>query len=116
MAKDKKYYQGLMKKFNLKDMVGGWFVGNFEPSVLKQDCEVAVKYYKAGDKDKKHHHKEAVELTVIIKGKVRMGNSIYQDGDIILVDPNESIEFECIEDCINVVFKNKSVKGDKYFD
>ena len=36
-----------MKQANLNDMINGWFVGNFEPTLLKtNDIEVAVKRYK----------------------------------------------------------------------
>ncbi len=39
-----------MKVFHLDEMVKGWFVGNFNPTVLStNDVEVAVKKYKAGD-------------------------------------------------------------------
>ena len=39
-----------MKIDNLDKMIGGWFIGNFEPSLLKtNDCEVAVKRYNKGD-------------------------------------------------------------------
>ena len=35
-----------MKVANLKDMFKGWFVGNFQPTVLQtNDVEVAVKEY-----------------------------------------------------------------------
>ena len=37
-----------MKK-NVSDFTKGWFIGNFEPSLLKsKDFEVAIKEYKAG--------------------------------------------------------------------
>ena len=40
---------------NLKDMIGGWFIGDFEPTAWKTaGFEVAVKEYKAGDKEPKH--------------------------------------------------------------
>ena len=56
---------------NLDEMIGGWFVGDFEPSVIRtKDFEVAVKRYKAGDKEAKHMHKVATELTVIISARV----------------------------------------------
>ena len=46
-----------MKIANLNDMIKGWFVGNFEPSLYKtNDCEAAVKKYKKGDKEQKHFH------------------------------------------------------------
>ena len=35
------------KTFNLKDFTKGWFVGNFDKSIIKtSDVEVAVKEYK----------------------------------------------------------------------
>lgn len=100
---------------NLKDMIGGWFVGNFEPCVMKtEDFEVAVKEYRAGDKEQEHLHKVAVELTVIVRGKVKMNSVEYAEGDIIQIDPGNSTDFEAIEDSITVVVKQPSVKGDKY--
>ena len=39
-----------MKTTNLNKMTKGWFVGNFEPTLIKTtDVEVAVKEYRAGD-------------------------------------------------------------------
>ena len=37
-----------MKKYKLDDMKGGWFVGNFEPSVMKADFEVGIHRHKKG--------------------------------------------------------------------
>ena len=51
-----------MKTARLNDMIKGWFVGNFEPTLYRtNDCEVAVKRYLKGDCEKKHHHKIATE-------------------------------------------------------
>ena len=67
-----------MRTARLEDMVKGWFVGNFEPSLIKtNDVEVAVKSYNKGDYEEKHYHKIATELTVIIQGRVKM-NRGYQ--------------------------------------
>ena len=55
-----------MKLHKLKDMFKGWIVGNFEPSLYKtDDVEVAVKNYKAGERDENHYHKIATEITII---------------------------------------------------
>ena len=44
----------------LEEMVRGWFVGDFNPSVLKtQACEVAVRNHPAGDFEETHYHKIA---------------------------------------------------------
>lgn len=107
-----------MKTAKLNDMVKGWFVGNFEPSLLKtNDVEVAVKTYNKGDKEKSHHHKIATEITVIISGCVKMNGVKYRKGDIIVMEPNESTDFEALEDNTqNVVVKYPGANNDKYED
>ena len=104
-----------MKLHKLKDMVKGWFVGNFEPSLYKTDLvEVGVKEYKTGDKEQLHYHKVATEITVIVTGMVTMNGIIYNSGDIITIEPGESTNFEALTDTITTVVKLPCVKDDKY--
>jgi hypothetical protein len=104
-----------MKKFNLDKMTKGWFVGDFEPTVIRTtDCEVGVKRYQLGDKESAHFHKEAIELTIVIEGRIRMNELEFSKGDIVLVEQNEVIEFQAMENSITVVYKSGSFKGDKY--
>jgi quercetin dioxygenase-like cupin family protein len=104
-----------MKLHKLKDMFRGWLVGNFEPSLYKtDDVEVAVKNYKAGDKEEKHYHKIATEITIISDGRVRMNGTIYGTGDIITIEPGEATDFEVLEDTVTTVVKLPCVKDDKY--
>lgn len=105
-----------MKKAKLNEMLNGWFIGNFEPSLGKTNAvEVAVKQYNSGDYEKSHFHKIATEYTVIISGRVRMNGVEYCAGDIIVMEPFEITDFECIEDnTVNVVVKLPGVNNDKY--
>jgi len=104
-----------MDKFSIEDMVRGWFVGGFDPTAYKTDsCEVAYKQYKAGDKEARHYHKIATEITVIIEGKVKMNDKVLGKGDIMVVHPNEAVSFEAIEDSSNVVVKIPGALDDKY--
>ena len=104
-----------MKKYDIKDMIRGWFVGNFEPTTFKtKDCEIACQNYKAGDYEQKHVHKIATELTLIIKGKVIMNGQEFNEGDIIVLDPGEATDFKAVTDVTNIVVKMPCVKGDKY--
>ena len=105
-----------MKLAKLEDMVKGWFVGNFEPTLLKtNDVEVAVKSYKKGDYEETHYHKIATEITVIISGRVKMNGIEYKAGDIVVMEPNEATDFECLEDGTkNVVVKYPGANNDKY--
>ena len=104
-----------MKKFQLDSMTKGWFVGNFSPTALQTNAvEVAVKFYKAGDREALHHHKIATELTLVLNGRVRMSGVEYGNGDIILIAPGESTDFMAITDVTTVVVKSPGVAGDKY--
>lgn len=105
-----------MKVENLNNMVKGWFIGNFTPSLCKtNDVEIAVKKYKKGDYEEAHYHKIATEYTVVISGRVKMNNVEYRAGEIIMMEPNEATDFECLEDdTINVVVKLPGANHDKY--
>ncbi len=105
-----------MKIAKIDEMTKGWFIGNFEPSLLKTNAvEVALKKYKKGDYEKAHYHKIATEFTVIVSGRVRMNGKEYIEGDIIVIEPNDSTDFEALEDnTVNVVVKIPGANNDKY--
>ena len=105
-----------MKTAKLEDMVKGWFIGNFEPSLCKTEgVEVAVKRYQRGDSEALHHHKIATEYTVVISGRVAMNGVEYGEGDIIVMEPDEATDFECLADgTINVVVKLPGATDDKF--
>jgi len=105
-----------MKVRKLSDMKGGWFIGNFEPSLFKtNDVEVAIKTYKKGDYEAEHYHKIATEYSVVISGRVKMNSIEYGPGDIIVMEPGESTDFEALEEgTTNVVVKIPGANDDKY--
>lgn len=106
-----------MEMHRLADMQGGWFVGDFFPTVIQTaDCEVAIKAYAAGAREPSHHHKVAAEVTVVVTGRARMGDRIVEQGTIVKLQPGESTDFEALEATLTVVVKLPSVKGDKYLD
>ena len=105
-----------MKSFALADMVKGWVVGAFNPTALHTDaCEVAVKHYRAGDREDVHHHRIATEVTVIVSGEVRMCGRDWKAGDIVVIEPGEATDFEALTDVVNVVVKLPGALGDKYW-
>lgn len=104
-----------MQTYRIENFVGGWFAGQFKPNIFPtKDFELAVKYYKAGDKDKKHYHKIAKEITCVIYGKVRINGQVFVAGDIIEINPLEVSAFDVIEDACNVVLKVPGELNDKY--
>ena len=56
-------------------MTKGWFVGDFEPSIIRTNsCEVGIKAYKKGTKELSHYHKASKEL--LYKGSKSLGNGL----------------------------------------
>lgn len=104
-----------MKVYKLDDMVKGWFVGNFSPTlVATNEVEVAVKKYKAGDHEETHYHKVATEITVITDGEVQMNGVTYKSGDILVIEPLHATDFKAITDVTTTVVKIPGASNDKY--
>lgn len=104
-----------MKVECMDNMIKGWFIGNFTPTLYKtNDCEVAVKKYKKGDFEKAHFHKIATEITVIVNGRVKMFDREFGEGEVIIVEPGDITSFEALEDSTNVVVKLPGANDDKY--
>ena len=104
-----------MKIYKLKDMERGWFIGDFEPSVLKSaDFEVAYLYHHAGQEWPSHFHSKAIEYNLLVKGKMRINGIEIKEKDIFVIDKNEVAEPEFLENCEIVCVKVPSVKNDKF--
>ena len=104
-----------MRVHRLSDMTKGWFVGDFSPVVLpSQAAEVAVKRYPAGTFEARHVHKVCTEVTVLVSGRARMNDRLFEAGDILLIEPGEATDFEALSEVVTVVVKTPSVAGDKY--
>ena len=104
-----------MRTARLADMVRGWFIGDFEPSLLRTtDVEVAVKEYSNGDRDPWHYHKVATEVTLIVSGRVKFNDRVFDKGDIVVLEPGEGTDFEALADAVTVVVKIPGAPNDKY--
>lgn len=104
-----------MKTARLDNMVRGWFIGNFEPSVLKtENFEVGILSHKKDEVWPKHIHKISTEYNVLIKGKMFICGQYIEPGTIFIIEPNEIADPVFLEDCTVVTVKAPSVKGDKY--
>ncbi len=104
-----------MRIEHLDEMINGWFVGNFKPTLYStNECEVAIKRYAKGAVESAHYHKIATEITVVVSGKVKMCDQILSEGDMIVLSPGEVSSFESLEDSVNVVVKIPGANNDKY--
>jgi hypothetical protein len=98
-------------------MFKGWFVGDFELSAFRTPAaEVCFMRHFKGEVPRPHHHKIATEITAIIRGKVQINDAIFVEGDVLVVEPNESVAPKILEDTEVIVVKVPSIPGDKYFD
>ena len=105
----------LMKHARLSEMMKGWFVGDFEPTIARSTaCEVAVKHHPAGYCEEMHYHRVATEITLVVSGRVRMMGTILEPGDIMLLEPGEATAFSVLIDAVCAVVKLPSVRDDKY--
>lgn len=104
-----------MRKLQLKDMKDGWFIGNFKPSILKtENFEVAYVKHIKDQFWEKHFHKHATEITLIIRGKIKINDEIFNEGDIFLIEPMEVADPIFLEDSEVIVIKTPSDLNDKY--
>lgn len=104
-----------MKKYRLKDMKRGWFVGDFTPACFKTGAaEVGVKTYKKGERSEAHFHKISTEITAIISGSAEMNGVKYKAGDIIVVEPGETSDFTALDAVTTVVVKLPGTLDDKF--
>ena len=104
-----------MKIYKIKDMVGGWYIGNFEPTIYKTKAfEVSLKNHPKGEIWPKHYHKKAIEINLIVKGKMQLNDTFLKEGDIFVLDKMEVAVPNFLEDCLIICVKIPSVLGDKY--
>jgi quercetin dioxygenase-like cupin family protein len=104
-----------MKVLEMSEMKGGWFIGDFEPTIFPtKDFEVGVKTYFQGEYHAPHYHKIATEINYLISGKIIANEKEIIPGQIFIFEPYEIAECEFLEDTQILVVKVPSAKGDKY--
>ncbi len=102
-------------KHDLSDFIKGWFIGDFEPTLVKTtQFEVGVKNYKKGDFEVKHFHKVATEYTVIVSGRCIMLGQEFGPNEIVQINPGIATSFEALEDVVTLVVKIPSLPNDKF--
>lgn len=103
-----------MKVSRIEDYKNGWFIGNFEPSVLKtKEFEVGIMQHKQGEEWPCHYH-TGTEINYLVSGNLRIQKIVLQPGDIFMLEPYEVADPEFLTDCTVVVVKTPSIPGDKF--
>ena len=103
-----------MKKSNITLMKRGWFIGDFEPSILKtSEFEVGFLHHKKGEIWPAHYHQHMREINLLTKGAMRICGQDIVAGDIFVIEKNEIADPIFYEDCEIVCVKIPSIVGDK---
>jgi len=103
-----------MKIDHIDNFFKGWFVGKFDPTLLKANFEVGYHRHKAGTTHGDHFHKLSTEINVIIEGTVIINGKTLGEGDIFIIYPYELSLVEYPTDVKLIVVRDLSDPTDKY--
>ena len=104
-----------MKLDRIENFKRGWFIGNFEPSLLKTNFEVGLQQSKKGQTHDNHFHKLSTEYNLVISGEIKLNDKILKKGDIFIIEPYEvSHDVEYLTDTEILVIRDMSDPKDKY--
>lgn len=99
-----------MKIRRIDEMVGGWFVGNFEPTAYKTNqFEVSYKIHPKGQKWDTHYHTHVTEINYLIRGRMILQNTELKTGDIFTLEPFEIADPQFLEDTEIICVKTPSL-------
>ena len=100
---------------NIQDFRGGWFVGDFNPSLFKNPFfEVAHHKHEKGCETFPHYHKVTNELNYIVSGELMVSGKHLKVGDMWIYEPNEVSDVEFLEDSELIIVRWPSIPSDKY--
>ena len=94
---------------------GGWFIGDFEPSVYKTSAaEVSYKLHYKGEYWAKHYHKHSDEINYLLEGEMLINNQKLTAPCIFIIYRGEVAEPTFLTDVKIIVVKIPGVLNDKY--
>lgn len=103
-----------MLERKIDEFVKGWLVGNFSPAlVASTEIEVGVKWFKKGESEPPHFQRVAIEHTLVVSGRCRIGGDGFREGDIVTINPGELADFVAESDCVVLAIKTPSLPDDK---
>ena len=99
----------------LSEFVGGWFVGNFQPTLLKTpDFEVAWKVHTQHEGVEPHLHRHVTEYNLLAHGSMTVNGVLLNAQDLFVLHPGERVDIVIHTDEVHVVcVKVPSIPADK---
>lgn len=103
-----------MKTYDLDQFIGGWFVGDFAPAILRTSAfEAGYKHHLAGEPWDAHYHEHMEEITLLLEGTMQIRGKTLVGPVLFLLERNEPADPIFVTDCKVFVIKTPSVPGDK---
>lgn len=99
-----------MKRERIENFTRGWFIGNFEPAILKtEEFEVGFQIHKKNETIEKHYQELSTEYNLLLIGSLIANGETLGPGDIFIFDPKEVTIVELLEECHIVCVKTPSL-------
>lgn len=99
----------------IEDFTGGWFVGDFEPTLLRTPgFEVGLKIHHRDEHIAPHIHHHVTEYNLLVRGSMRVNGRELTEGDLFILHKGERVDAEVLTDQAHVVVvKVPSIPSDK---
>ncbi len=105
-----------MDRCRLEDFVGGWIIGDFEPSLLKTDLfEACLKIHYRDEPIDRHYHEKTIEYNTLVSGEMIVNGEHLTPNDVFVLKQGECVHAEVLtEEARVMVIKVPSIPGDKF--
>jgi hypothetical protein len=99
----------------LSDFIGGWVIGNFEPTLLKTSYfEVGWKTHARHEGVAPHVHRHVTEYNLLAHGSMTVNGVRLEERDLFIVHPGERVDIDIHTEEVHVVcIKVPSIPTDK---
>lgn len=100
--------------YNLNQFKRGWFIGNFQPSILRtREFEVSIISHKMNEETFPHFHRASTEINVVVQGTLMVNGHKIETGDIFVYHAFEVSNVRFLTDSVLCVVRVPSAPDDK---
>src|SRR5271155_1826632 len=99
----------------LSEFIGGWVIGDFEPTLLKTSSfEVGWKTHTRDEGVEPHLHRKVTEYNLLAHGSMTVNGVHLEEHDLFVLHPGERIDIDIHKEEDHVVcVKVPSIPADK---
>ena len=105
-----------MQIHKLENFIGGWIIGDFEPSLVRTTAvEAGLKIHRRDEAIERHFHRDTTEYNILVAGEMIINGIHLKPEDVFVVAPSECVHVEVLtKDAKVMVIKMPSKPGDKF--